>query len=199
MVFIDSKSRVFYLFFAAIFLSEVTLAVEVSDIRTWRAPDHTRLVFDLSGPVEHKLFMLRSPDRLVLDIERSSFEGSLSGLELAKTPIKNIRTALRNKNDLRVVLDLSSGIKPRSFVLKKQQGKNDRLVVDLYDQAASAKTVKTVASATSSGQLYEPCFEQSKLPSITLLSPKEHFITSYEIYFATDLKFATEAAFFAFS
>ena len=124
-------------------------AVTVDSIRLWRAPDHTRLVFDLSGPVEHKLFMLKSPDRLVLDIESSSFEGSLSDLELAKTSIKNIRTAQRNKSDLRVVLDLSSGVKPRSFVLKKQLGKNDRLVVDLYDQAGSSKTVKTVASASS--------------------------------------------------
>ena len=136
----------------ALLLSLFTVAVSaatVDSIRLWRAPDHTRLVFDLSGPVEHKLFMLKSPDRLVIDIERSAFKGSLSGLELANTSIKNIRTALRNKSDLRVVLDLSSGVKPRSFVLKKQQGKNDRLVVDLYDQAGSAKTVKTVASASS--------------------------------------------------
>ncbi|MBI3570238.1 MAG: N-acetylmuramoyl-L-alanine amidase, partial [Gammaproteobacteria bacterium] len=28
-------------------------AVTVQNLRMWRAPDHTRLVFDLSGPLEH--------------------------------------------------------------------------------------------------------------------------------------------------
>ena len=58
MACIDSKPRSFYLFFAAIFLSEIILASEVSDIRTWRAPDHTRVVFDLTGPSKHTLLIL---------------------------------------------------------------------------------------------------------------------------------------------
>jgi hypothetical protein len=33
-------------------------SVEVDDVRLWRAPDHTRIVFDLSGPTEHKLIVL---------------------------------------------------------------------------------------------------------------------------------------------
>lgn len=131
----------------AVLLSLWTLsasAATVDSVRLWRAPDHTRLVFDLSGPVEHKLFTLKSPDRLVIDVESSSLKGSFSKLDLAKTPIKNIRSAQRNKHDLRVVLDLSKSVKPRSFVLKKQSGKNDRLVLDLYDKAVSTATVKTV-------------------------------------------------------
>lgn len=131
----------------AVLLSLWTLsasAATVDSVRLWRAPDHTRLVFDLSGPVEHKLFTLKSPDRLVIDVERSSLKTSFNKLELAKTPIKNIRSAQRNKHDLRVVLDLSKSVKPRSFVLKKQSGKNDRLVLDLYDKDVSTKTVKTV-------------------------------------------------------
>ena len=45
--------------------------VTVSAVRTWPAPDHTRVVFDLDGPVEHTVFMLRNPDRVVVDLRRA--------------------------------------------------------------------------------------------------------------------------------
>ena len=74
---IDSKPRSFYLFFAAIFLSEIILASEVSDIRTWRAPDHTRVVFDLTAPIKHTLLILENPDRVVVDLKSTQLKLSL--------------------------------------------------------------------------------------------------------------------------
>jgi N-acetylmuramoyl-L-alanine amidase len=47
-------------------------AAEVQDVRMWRAPDHTRLVFDLSAAVDYTLFSLDNPDRLVIDIDSSA-------------------------------------------------------------------------------------------------------------------------------
>lgn len=123
-------------------------AASVDSVRLWRAPDHTRLVFDLSGPVEHKIFSLDKPDRLVIDIRDARLKARLSNLALADTPIQTIRSATRHKDDLRVVLDLKSRIKPRSFALPKHGDKRDRLVIDLYDRTKPA-TVKTVASAAS--------------------------------------------------
>lgn len=126
-----------------VFLSaQVWATTRVDSVRVWRAPDHTRLVFDLSAPVEHKLFTLSNPSRLVIDIESADLKGSLSGLELKESPIKTIRSAPRNGGDLRVVLDLSSVIQAKSFMLRKHGDKNDRLVVDLFDR--DKKTEKTV-------------------------------------------------------
>ena len=42
-------------------------AVEVHEVRLWRAPDHTRIVFDLTGPSDHKLIVLDNPRRIVLN------------------------------------------------------------------------------------------------------------------------------------
>ena len=117
MVFIDSKSRTFYLFFAAIFLSEITLAFEVSDIRTWRAPDHTRVVFDLTGPIKHTLLVLENPDRVVVDLKNTQLKADFQSLKLDKTPIKKIRSGKRRDGDLRIVLDLNQKVHPRSFFL----------------------------------------------------------------------------------
>lgn len=116
-------------------LAAVTVqAADVHDVRLWRAPDHTRVVFDLTGPVDHKLFMLSNPDRIVLDVEDARLKSSLSKLPLADTPIRQVRSAVREGNDLRIVLDVSAGVDPRSFSLKSSEKTGDRLVLDLYDQ-----------------------------------------------------------------
>lgn len=122
-------------------------ATTINSVRVWRAPDHTRFVFDLSGPVEHSLFSLRQPARLVVDIRAAQLKAKLSALQVTGTPVKKIRSALRNQNDLRVVFDLENTVQPRSFLLRQHAGKSDRLVIDLYDNVE--KTVKTVSTVVT--------------------------------------------------
>jgi N-acetylmuramoyl-L-alanine amidase len=117
-------------------------AGDIEGLRLWRAPDHTRLVFDLSGPVDHKLMMLANPQRLVLDLEQVALNTRFDSVELKNSPITGIRSGIRNKSDLRIVLDLQQAVKPRSFLLKANGGYGDRLVVDLYDKGKSNKPVK---------------------------------------------------------
>ena len=105
----------------------------VESLRLWRAPDNTRLVLDLSAPVDHKLFKLSSPDRIVIDMSAADLSANYSDLKLENTPISRIRSARRNDNDLRLVLDLKDKVKPKSFLLPSQGGKRDRLVIDLFD------------------------------------------------------------------
>ncbi len=123
---------------------DLMAASSVDGLRVWRAPDHTRLVFDLGGPVKHEIFPLPSPNRLVIDISDATLVAKLNALELKDTPIKTVRAAARNKTDLRVVLDLTEAVKPRSFTLKRHGDKSDRLVIDLYDINAPAVTRKVV-------------------------------------------------------
>jgi len=118
-------------------------SVEVDDVRLWRAPDHTRIVFDLSGPAEHKLLVLQNPSRIVLDVENARIKAGLTDLKLDGTPVKLVRAGVREGDDLRVVLDLGAAVKPRSFFLKANDQAGDRLVLDLYDTAPREKTVAT--------------------------------------------------------
>jgi N-acetylmuramoyl-L-alanine amidase len=113
-------------------------ASQVKSVRLWRAPDNTRLVFDLSGPVEHSVFTLSSPDRLVIDINGATLDGSLK-VPTANTPITSMRSAQRTPTDLRVVIDLNKAVTPKSFSLAPNQQYGNRLVVDLYDSAADAE------------------------------------------------------------
>jgi len=114
--------------------------VQVHDVRLWRAPDHTRIVFDLTGPASHKLIVLQNPHRIVLDVSDTSLKTQLASLDLTGTPIRKLRSAVRDKDDLRVVLDLSTAVKPKSFELKANDRAGDRLVLDIYDISSSSTT-----------------------------------------------------------
>jgi len=109
---------------------------QIKSVRLWRAPDNTRLVFDLSGPVQHSLFTLSAPNRIVIDLNGAQLSTALNQLKLKNTPITSVRSAQRSPTDLRLVLDLSAQVTPKSFVLPPNQQYGNRLVVDLYDQGA---------------------------------------------------------------
>ena len=115
-------------------------------------PDHTRVVFDLSGPAEHKLIVLDNPSRIVLDVEDTRLKTNLSNLKLAETPIRQIRSGVREGDDLRVVLDMGAAVDPRSFALKATEKTGDRLVLDLYDKRPSTAKAVVKKSATQSSK-----------------------------------------------
>lgn len=106
----------------------------VEGVRVRPSPERTRIVFDVSQPIEHRIFSLKNPARLVIDISNVEMHADLESVSLKKTPIANLRYARRGNKDLRFVLDLNSAVKPRSFALKPILQYGDRLVVDLYTQ-----------------------------------------------------------------
>jgi|UniRef100_A0A931D611 N-acetylmuramoyl-L-alanine amidase len=123
--------------------AEALAASDVRSVRLWRAPDNTRLVFDLSGPVQHSVFTLAAPDRIVIDVSGAKLATSLEQLSLANTPITGLRSAQRSADDLRVVIDLSAPVSPKSFTLAPNQQYGHRLVVDLFDQGSAPPATQT--------------------------------------------------------
>lgn len=125
-------------------LPSVVYAATVKEFRLWRAPDHTRVVLDLSAPVSHNIITLTNPHRIVVDIDSASLKANTSALDYQDSPISRIRTGVKDKNDLRVVLDLNTAVNPRSFLLKANKEYGDRLVIDLYDKEKVKRTVKHI-------------------------------------------------------
>ncbi|MCL5228591.1 N-acetylmuramoyl-L-alanine amidase [Pseudomonas sp. In614] len=113
---------------------------KVNSVRLWRAPDNTRLVFDLTGPVQHSVFTLTSPDRLVIDINGATLGAPLN-VNTSNTPITAMRSAQRTPTDLRVVIDLKKAVTPKSFSLAPNAQYGNRLVVDLFDSADAAAPI----------------------------------------------------------
>jgi N-acetylmuramoyl-L-alanine amidase len=104
----------------------------IDGVRVRQSPERTRIVFDVSQPIEHTVFALNNPRRLVIDVKDAEIKTSFNDLKLGTTPIMQMRSAVRDGDDLRIVLDLKDRVKPRSFVLKPILQYGDRLVVDLY-------------------------------------------------------------------
>nr|WP_313402767.1 N-acetylmuramoyl-L-alanine amidase [Pseudomonas sp.] len=129
--------------------AEALAASDVRSVRLWRAPDNTRLVFDLSGPVQHSVFTLSAPDRIVIDVTGAKLATSLDQLSLANTPITGVRSAQRSAEELRVVIDLSAPVSPKSFTLAPNQQYGHRLVVDLFDQGSAPPAAQTPSVAAS--------------------------------------------------
>ncbi|WP_373289754.1 N-acetylmuramoyl-L-alanine amidase [Halopseudomonas oceani] len=130
-------------------LSSFVQAADIKSVRLWRAPDNTRLVFDLSGPAEHTLFTLSNPERIVIDISNARLVADTSELPLENTPLRGLRAAPRDGDGLRVVLDLSEQVNPKSFVLPPNQQYGDRLVVDLYDQTRPSASLPQPAAPSA--------------------------------------------------
>lgn len=126
---------------------------DVTGVRAWPAPDHTRLVFEISAPLEYKLFTLDSPERIVIDLKQTRMRMSLPKGEVGF--VKRLRSAERNTTDLRIVLDTKQAVKPKTFLLAPNKTYGHRLVVDLYDKSADSsskvKSSKPVKQITKQG------------------------------------------------
>lgn len=124
--------------------------VIVTAIRVAGSGDNARVVFDLSAPVEHSLFTLNAPDRVVLDLKQAQMQAdpvdANSGL------LKGIRYAARDANDLRVVLDLSNAAAPKSFMLVPQGSAGHRLVIDL-NASGVQKAVPVITASVNESRL----------------------------------------------
>ncbi|MCP5157194.1 MAG: N-acetylmuramoyl-L-alanine amidase [Ectothiorhodospiraceae bacterium] len=110
--------------------------VIVGGVRTWPAPDHTRVVIDIDGPVEHSVFVLHAPERVVVDLRRARLGGSVDRGADDGGLLKRVRGAGRGSGDVRIVLETASAVRPRSFLLKPNAKYGHRLVVDLLPQSA---------------------------------------------------------------
>jgi N-acetylmuramoyl-L-alanine amidase len=108
----------------------------------WPAPDRTRIVFDVNGPLEHTLFVLNNPARVVVDLRDTALKSGIDRPKESGKLLRRIRYAQRNHRDLRVVFDLRKPVRPRSFLLKPNKKYGYRLVVDLYDKGDAKQSLK---------------------------------------------------------
>ncbi|MBM6549720.1 N-acetylmuramoyl-L-alanine amidase [Marinomonas ostreistagni] len=133
-------------------LSSVVHAAQVKDIRVGTQSGSTRLVFELSGAAEHRMFPLSNPDRVVLDVSDADISQSVVNdlKALSSDALMRVRYAKRN-NGLRFVLDLSQKVKAKSTVLAASGEYGPRIMVELEYGASQSSTnvIKSLASISN--------------------------------------------------
>lgn len=113
--------------------------VQVQNVRIWAAPDSTRVVFDVSAPVEHTVNLLSDPFRVVVDIRDAEVASSLSQPTPQDKFVQRVRGAVHD-GALRVVLDLKKYSRTKSFQLQPNQHYGHRLVLDIYSDDSEAES-----------------------------------------------------------
>lgn len=77
--------------------------------------------FILNTAVKHKVFTLKSPDRVVIDLQQTVMEGNLKQGKHNRPPLDGIRYATHGDGKLRIVLDLNKAVK-MAYNMKAQGG-----------------------------------------------------------------------------
>jgi N-acetylmuramoyl-L-alanine amidase len=123
-----------------------SFAATVNSVRVWSGPDSTRVVFELTAPVEHRVFTLADPARIVIDLPDTKAAGPLS-LPEPKGVVAAVRAGGRSGGDLRVVLELTKAAKAKTFLLAPNEQYGNRLVVDLVqgDETAAVRHAPPVS------------------------------------------------------
>ncbi len=123
----------------------------VKDIRLSKNDGYVRLVFDLDKSVQHSIFSLHQPERIVLDLKNTSMPHGMVDMIQANSLIRGIRSGIQNGHDLRLVFDLHDQISPRSFLLAPSGKAGHRLVLDL--RGSEKKSDKTTAKKAPKKEL----------------------------------------------
>src|SRR5688572_22927271 len=104
----------------------------------------TRLVFDLSRPIQVAAFTLADPYRVVVDLPQVTFQLPARTGESGRGLIKAFRYGLVMQGGSRIVVDATGPVRvDKAFVLEPVDGQPARLVLDLVsiDRASFMRTL----------------------------------------------------------
>lgn len=111
-------------------------AAQILAVRVWPAADYTRVTLENDSDLKATHFIVKDPERMVVDIEGLELNPTLKTLVAkinANDPyIKQVRVGQNRPNVVRLVFDLKEEIVPQVFTLPPIAGYKHRLIFDLY-------------------------------------------------------------------
>jgi N-acetylmuramoyl-L-alanine amidase len=111
-------------------------AAQILAVRVWPAEDYTRVTLENDSNLKTTHFIVKDPERLVVDIEGIELNPTLKQL-VAKIQsndpyIKQVRVGQNRPNVVRLVFDLKEEVNPQVFTLAPVGEYRHRLIFDLY-------------------------------------------------------------------
>lgn len=113
--------------------SPAQATVFIDDIRLGQHQGTVRFVLDISGPVEHSVFAVEDPPRIVIDMSAAGWRVASDRVVALDAPlVRRARYGIPKPGTARVVLDLKRDAAiVRAFELPPGDGKGYRIVLDL--------------------------------------------------------------------
>ncbi len=127
----------------------------VEDIRMWHAPERSRFVFDIDKEPDYRVYTLKSPDRLVVDLERSVLGRPMPPPDQLGPYVGKMRSGNPKPDTLRVVFEISKPIRYELQLLRPFDRYQYRLVIDFYDEDHVEQPAPPLKSSAVPGQQRE--------------------------------------------
>ncbi|MDQ8036823.1 MAG: N-acetylmuramoyl-L-alanine amidase [Pedobacter sp.] len=142
---------------AALFAAPVLAATEITALRSWRAPDNTRIVLDLNAPLKYRVSPDSTPARLIIELDDAQTAGPLA-LPAVAAPLKSMRFE-KSGSGQRLVIETTAELTPKVFLLPPNEKYGNRLVLDLFDKApvlaAASEAPKPVENKVAESKVVE--------------------------------------------
>ena len=110
--------------------------LNVKAARVWPSPEYSRIAIEFDAPIRYKHFILKNPERIVVDLEGANPDAALVEIANKVTPqdvyINTIRVARNRPGVTRLVVELKTEVQPQLFTLKPMADYGHRLVLDIY-------------------------------------------------------------------
>ncbi len=111
-------------------------ATQIAAVRVWPAADYTRVTLETDSKLKSTHFLVKDPNRLVVEIEGVDLDAKLKSLVAKIQPndpyIEQVRVGQNRPGVVRMVFDLKADIQPQVFTLEPVGEYRHRLVFDLY-------------------------------------------------------------------
>jgi N-acetylmuramoyl-L-alanine amidase len=120
----------------SVFAPGMAHAAQILAVRVWPAEEYTRVTLENDTNLKTSHFIVKDPERLVVDIEGVDLNPALKGLVAqirSNDPyIQQVRVGQNRPGVVRLVFDLKEEIKPQVFMLAPVAEYKHRLIFDLY-------------------------------------------------------------------
>lgn len=114
-------------------------AANITDVRFWSAPDHTRVVLDLTDPIQYGSSSQEKPPQLHLELRGVSLQTPKREVEVKDPFLTKISLTELEKDKVKLTLHQKKPLNANVFTLKPYLNKPNRLVIDLVDLAQEKK------------------------------------------------------------
>ncbi|XVL53543.1 N-acetylmuramoyl-L-alanine amidase [Methylobacter sp. G7] len=127
--------------------------IDIGLLQYWNTPDQTQMLFDVTSSPEHRVFLMKNPARLVIDMRNANVKQGLSQPPSSHPLFSRVRFSTRNKTDLRIVVDLKQEISAKNMSLMTNSRNGHRLVIELLNKGlkkSGEAVIETAAAKTTS-------------------------------------------------
>ena len=146
-------------------------AAQILAVRVWPADDYTRVTLENDSILKTTHFLVKDPERLVVDVEGIELSPTLKSL-VAKIQsndpyIKQVRVGQNRPNVVRLVFDLKEEVQPQLFTLAPVGEYQHRLIFDLYPVRAADPIAALIEKGEwSRDQQFDPIAPAEPKPEI---------------------------------